>query len=184
VRALEKLCTFPAESCTPRPPSAPAYAPSSERHLSQSGTINLALACGPQDFIVWPISKGGGDACFAAVFIALAAVLPAHGQSLEQQEKTNQLIKSLSALSRLAAVIDESTNLKKLQCVTAIASEPLCECLSKHVPVSVDFVGYVSIVTRTKDELGYDKLSPEDGTAILAKINRARAALDNVVAIM
>jgi hypothetical protein len=39
------------------------------------------------------------------------------------------------------------------------------------------FVGYVSIVTRTKDDLGYDKLSPRDKQTIDITRNARDACL-------
>ena len=46
--------------------------------------------------------------------------------------------------------------------MAAVAHESLCECLGRNLPVVVNFVGYVTIVTQTRNELKYDTLSAED----------------------
>jgi hypothetical protein len=51
---------------------------------------------------------------------------------------------------------------KRLQCLTAVANEPFCECLRRNLPVVINFLGYVHIVTQTKEELKYNTLSAED----------------------
>jgi hypothetical protein len=98
--------------------------------------------------------------------ILILAVLlwgqPLLAQSLEEQEKLNQYDKALSALDNLKALTEKMTKDKKAQCVTAIASESLCECISSNLPVVVNFVQYVSIITHTKEDLEYDKQTKED----------------------
>src|SRR5262245_28852693 len=46
--------------------------------------------------------------------------------------------------------------------MAAVASEAFCECLGQKLPVAINFVDYVGIITRTKEELKYSTLSAED----------------------
>ena len=92
----------------------------------------------------------------------LLSAEPAVAQTLEEQERLNQYDKAISALDNLKALTEKMTKDKKAQCMTAIASEPLCECLSSNLPVVVNFVQYVSIIAHTKEDLEYDKQSKED----------------------
>jgi hypothetical protein len=98
--------------------------------------------------------------------IALLAFLlfadPIFAQTLEQQERLNQYDKAMSALDNLKGLTDKMTKDKKAQCITAIASETLCECLASNLPVVINFVQYVAIITQTKEDLQYDKQSKQD----------------------
>jgi hypothetical protein len=40
--------------------------------------------------------------------------------------------------------------------MASVASEAFCECLGKNLPVVINFVNYVTIVTQTKEELKYN----------------------------
>ncbi len=66
---------------------------------------------------------------------------------------------------------------KKRQCLAAVANEAFCECLAQNLPVTVNFVNYVAIVTQTKEHLEYDKLSAEDKRAV----DTTRSARDRCV---
>jgi hypothetical protein len=92
----------------------------------------------------------------------LLSAEPAVAQTLEEQEQLNQYDKAISALDNLKALTEKMTKDKKAQCMIAIANEPLCECISSNLPVVVNFVQYVSIITQTKDDLEYNKQSKED----------------------
>src|SRR5262245_11528756 len=65
---------------------------------------------------------------------------------------------------------------KRLQCVTAVANEPFCECLEQNLPV-INFVDYVQIVTRTKEELKYNTFSGEEK----AVVDKTRTVRDQCV---
>jgi hypothetical protein len=97
-----------------------------------------------------------------ALLVVLFFAAPSFAQTLEQQEKLNQYDKAISALDNLKALTDKMAKDKKAQCITAIASETLCECLSSNLPVVINFVQYVAIITQTKEDLQYDKQSKQD----------------------
>ena len=97
-----------------------------------------------------------------AALAVMALVAPAYSQNLEQQEQLNQIEKALSAIDQLQVLTDKMAKEKRLQCMTAVANETFCECLSQNLPVPINFVNYVAIVTQTKEELKYSTLSAED----------------------
>jgi hypothetical protein len=102
---------------------------------------------------------------------------PAYSQTLEQQEKLNQLEKALGTIDELEKSIERFSRQRLAQCITAVASKPFCDCLGQHLPVVVNFVGYVTIVTQTKEELKYDRLSAEDKRVV----DNTRLARDRCV---
>jgi hypothetical protein len=99
---------------------------------------------------------------FAAALVLMAIGAAAYSQNLEQQEQLNQIEKAVTAIDDLAALTDKMGKEKRHQCMTAVANEPFCECLGEKLPVVINFLGYVHIVTQTKEELKYNTLSAED----------------------
>ena len=87
---------------------------------------------------------------------------PTYSQTLDQQEQLNQRDKVLGAIDKLESLINTMAKEKRLQCMAAIANEPICECLGQKLPMVINFVQYVAIVTQTRDELKYNTLSAED----------------------
>lgn len=97
--------------------------------------------------------------------VALIALLfcgPALCQTLQEQEHQKAVDQFDSAAKAALQAAEDMSKATKRQCLTAIANEPLCACLAQRLPMTINFVQYVSIITLTKDELGYDKLSLED----------------------
>jgi len=101
----------------------------------------------------------------------------ASGQNLDEQERLNALQRALGAVEELRGMADRLTKAKKLECITAIAHEPLCECLTQNLPVPISFVNYVTIVTQSKEDLQYSKLSPDDKQMV----DNTRTARDKCV---
>ncbi len=87
---------------------------------------------------------------------------PALAQTLEQQERQKAFDDFDNAAKTALQAADDLVKATKRQCLIAVANEPLCTCLSTNLPMKVNFVQYVSIVTLTKEELNYDRLSPDD----------------------
>jgi hypothetical protein len=87
---------------------------------------------------------------------------PAYSQTLDQQEQLNQREKVFETFDKLESLINKIAKERRLQCMAAIANEPVCECLGQKLPVVINFVQYVAIVTQTRDELKYNTLSAED----------------------
>jgi hypothetical protein len=94
--------------------------------------------------------------------IALITTSPALSQTLQEQERQRALDDFDNAAKAALQAADNLGKAKKRACLTAVANEALCSCLSDKLPLKISFSDYVSIVTVTKEELGYDKLSPDD----------------------
>jgi hypothetical protein len=77
----------------------------------------------------------------------------------KQKEEVNE---ALDALHDLEALGDNAIEQKRLECLSAIGNSTFCACVTAEVPMGVNFLQYVGIVTRTKAELGYDTLSKND----------------------
>jgi hypothetical protein len=59
----------------------------------------------------------------------------------------------------------------------AFGNTEFCECIADKSPVAINFVGYVTILAETKEDLKYDQLSPDDKKLFDA----TRAARDECV---
>jgi len=108
---------------------------------------------------------------------ALAASTSAWTESLEEREHLNHVEKAISAIDRLMTLTESMSKEKKLQCLTAVANEPFCECLTQSLPVVINFVQYVAIITTTKEDLKYNTLSRDDRLAV----DNTRAARDQCI---
>jgi len=76
-------------------------------------------------------------------------------QSLQQLESARQFEQALAAVEAIK-------RRKHLQCVIAIANRPLCECLSRKLPVNIYFRSYAAIANQEKEGLDYGQLSAAD----------------------
>ena len=94
--------------------------------------------------------------------IALIISSPAVCQTLQEQERLKAMDDFDAAAKAALQAVDNLGKATKRQCLTAVANEALCTCLAEKLPMKINFVQYVSIITLTKEELGYDKLSPDD----------------------
>jgi hypothetical protein len=77
-------------------------------------------------------------------------------------QQSFQQLEAMSQFEQALAAVDEIQHRKKLQCVLAIANGPLCECLSRKLPVNSYFRSYASIANQEKDGLEYGRLSTAD----------------------
>jgi hypothetical protein len=102
--------------------------------------------------------------------VILAAVIPSDASSqdsLRELESTSQFEQALAA-------VDAIKNRKKLQCVLAIANRELCECLSRELPVNVNFRSYASIANQEKEAPEYGPLSAADKNIVDQCVNGSR----------
>lgn len=98
----------------------------------------------------------------AIFLLGLLWTAPALGQTLQEQERQRALDDFDNASKAALQAVDNLGKAKKRACLTAVANEALCSCLSEKLPLKISFSDYVAIVTVTKEELGYEKLSPDD----------------------
>jgi hypothetical protein len=93
------------------------------------------------------------------VGIVIAAVVTSSGassqQSLQQLESARQFEQALAAVEAIK-------RRKHVQCVIAIANRPLCECLSRKLPVDIYFRSYAAIANQEKEGPEYGQLSVAD----------------------
>ena len=113
-----------------------------------------------------------------ATIIALLSISPALCQTLEEQERQKAMDNFDRAAKSALQAADNLTKATKRQCLIAVSNEPLCSCLSEKLPMMVNFVQYVSLVTMTKEELDYAKLSLADKKVV----DLVRAARDQCIA--
>ena len=123
----------------------------------------------------------------SAVAIVLCCLLfesPARAQDetpppmpLEQQEQLEARTNFSELLGGLARNLVNDFTLKKHQCMKAFGNVAFCECIAENSPTGVTFVGYVQIVSATKDDLKYDDLTPDDKKLVDA----TRASRDKCV---
>lgn len=92
------------------------------------------------------------------------------GPSLELQEDMQKLDELQSDIPR---AIEQLTKRRQAQCVKAFGDFGFCKCLADRLPVAVDFLQYVVIVTNTKEDLKYNEHSTDD-KAIIDKTRNVR----------
>jgi hypothetical protein len=89
----------------------------------------------------------------------ISAVIISSG-ALSQQSL--QDLESVSQFKQALAAVEAITHRKLLQCVIAIATRPLCRCLSQKLPVNIYFRSYASIANEEKEAREYGQLSAAD----------------------
>jgi len=107
------------------------------------------------------------------VFLVLLCSHTASAQTLDEQLRKNRAEQFMKSVDDLMGPTDKAANKKKTQCLTAISNQKFCDCLAKNLPVEIDFVQYVSLVTATREELEYEKQS-ESNKALIDNTRKAR----------
>jgi hypothetical protein len=74
-------------------------------------------------------------------------------------QKSFQDLEATSQFDRALAAVDQMKNRKKLQCLLDIVNRPLCECLSRSLPLGTH-VGSFTAITNQESE--YAQLSAMD----------------------
>jgi hypothetical protein len=97
------------------------------------------------------------------VGIVISAVVISSGAWSQQ---TLQQLESVSQFKQALAAVDAIKKRKHLQCVIAIANRPLCQCLSRKLPVDTYFRSYASIANQEKEGMDYGQLSAADKTIV------------------
>jgi hypothetical protein len=94
---------------------------------------------------------------------------------LERLEQREAYEKLMSALKDVEVSLDAITRTRKLKCLKAFGNEAFCECLNTKLAVGLDFDGYITVITRTKDELKYDTFTKEDKALVDSAISTRNA---------
>src|SRR5688572_23455318 len=93
---------------------------------------------------------------------AMPADRPGGPPSLKALEANSDFEQFRGEMEKLNVMADQMVRQKKLACLRAFGMATFCECLGAEMPVGASFGMYVGVVTRTKEELGYGRLSSED----------------------
>lgn len=80
-------------------------------------------------------------------------------EALEASEIAN---KGIDAVDDALKSLERLGRKRRLDCQKSVGSEKFCGCLANKLPLAVDFITYVKILSLTKDELGYKDASAED----------------------
>jgi hypothetical protein len=83
-------------------------------------------------------------------------------ESLKREEQKQASKKLGNILDQMKNLFEELSLVTEGQCMLAVGNQTFCKCISQKTPQGIDFVGYVTILAKTKEELKYDTLSPQD----------------------
>ncbi|MBB5358056.1 hypothetical protein HDE76_001262 [Rhodanobacter sp. ANJX3] len=97
----------------------------------------------------------------AFVMLLLCASSTSRAQSLDQVDQLAHAHKALDLLNQLQAISDEQAHATEFSCLKAFGNEAFCKCLSSNLPMRISFADYISIVTQSKEQNGYDELSDD-----------------------
>ena len=100
---------------------------------------------------------------FASLAVAGDEHLPRMLDALEGYEADHLVDKHATSGQVTPKTVMEQFNLhiqhKKMACVKAIGHEEFCHCISENMPSDQEFANYVVAVSKTREELNYDRLS-------------------------
>ncbi len=98
--------------------------------------------------------------------VSFSITISAFSQTLEQQEQNKAIEKVLRDLDRAKSHFESASKDIKFQCMAAIANDQFCECIKRNIPFVLNFIDYVTIVSKSTAELGYDKMTLDDRKVI------------------
>ncbi len=100
---------------------------------------------------------------------------------LEKQEQIENLKKINTLLEQAETAINSEAQTSESQCMKAVGNSEFCKCIAWQNPGSFvqyeSFVQYVLILSKSKEELNYDRLSKSDKLLV----DNARKARDKCV---
>lgn len=100
----------------------------------------------------------------AAACISILA-MSAGAQSLDQLDKLDHYNKAMSAANQLESIVASRAEATKLACLKAFGRPTFCSCLSQNLPIDLSFSDYIVIVTHSKEQNGYGRLTGETKAA-------------------
>lgn len=111
----------------------------------------------------------------ALLVTSSSAVADELSPTLEQLELEHSIDRATRAFDKQTLPIEAISADFLYRCLRATGAAGLCDCLVEERPYSLRFEQYVRITSRTKAELGYERLSA-DGQQLVDKVHRAREA--------
>lgn len=112
--------------------------------------------------------------CGMVWFLSGAVDCATAGDNDELLRKIEQLESQLKELKQ----IRKSSGEKMEQCMSATGVKKLCSCLTDKLPPDTTFEQYVHNVITTRQELGYDAMSPEQRKKVDAAVAARDACVD------
>jgi hypothetical protein len=114
-----------------------------------------------------------------SVGAARAQTPQADAAKLEQlQQQVDQVHRAEAALDALRALTESMAAEKRYKCISAFGHEAFCGCIVNEIPVDLEFVTYIQIVTTPRVQFTSGGLSGDD----LGQVDRVVAARDKCVA--
>jgi len=107
---------------------------------------------------------------------ALAQSTP-QAMSPQDQRKLESLSKDQAATKAQATTTINVLAQNQSECLKAIGNADFCNCIAHAIPAGLDFIGYVTVLSRSNDDLAFNTLS----TADKALVDAARQARDKCV---
>ncbi len=94
------------------------------------------------------------------LILACITVLP-YAMAGEDKQKTLQELQTEEFLlgGSIWERLQREVKQKEIQCIKAFPHEEFCTCLVDKIPMSFSMIHYVTVVTMSREELGYDQLS-------------------------
>ena len=96
-----------------------------------------------------------------------------HAPTLEQLELEQLIEQATRAFEKRVLPIEAISADFHYRCLRATGATQLCDCLAEKRPYSLRFEQYVRITSRTKSELGYERLSA-DARQLVDKVHQVR----------
>jgi hypothetical protein len=78
-------------------------------------------------------------------------------------QQSFQDLEGASQFDRALAAVDQIKNRKKLQCLLDVVNRPLCECLSRNLPLDTYARSFTAITNRENE---YEQLSAAGKTIV------------------
>jgi len=110
-----------------------------------------------------------------ALLVPCAACADDRTPTLERLEFEHLMNQAMQAFEKQVLPIEELSADFRYRCLRAIGAAGFCECLVEHRPYSLRFEHYVRITSRTRVELGYERLSA-DARRLIDKVYEVRDA--------
>lgn len=101
------------------------------------------------------------------LILAFITILP-YAIAGEDRQKTLQELQTEEFLlgGTLWERVERVAKKKNIQRLKAFPDEAFCTCLADKIPMSFSMIHYVTIVTMSREDLGYDQLSEDERKAV------------------
>jgi len=121
-----------------------------------------ALACVAAVLLAANPSAGAAEPGAQKAPAAEDAGGPKKAPEAGEAKDPRRLTKALEALRQEQASADAVAAAREFQyrCVRSVGNSGFCRCLNARRPQGVDFDAFILFTSRSRDELGYERLTP------------------------